>query len=170
MPEFGYLCERWSLQGHAFFQSAYFTGFVQSLKQDRHPSSKHHLTNPCKVWTTLHRASFSHSATETSLNVRGGLKSPEEQAWDYFPLILLMLPGICIASITYPVPTGVLLQVLRCWGFIPPYLKIHAWDTVFSLALQLCSPWFSWDSVWTLENWEGRQMEGEETLCYISFF
>lgn len=138
---------------------------MQSLKQDKHPSSKHHLTNTCKeselCFTGLLSAILllkQALMSEVSWNHQECL--PEGQAWDYFPLILLMLPGIRIAPIVCPVPTSVLLQVFRCWGFIPPYLKIHALDTVFSLAFQLCSPWLLWESVWTLERWKGKK------FCY----
>lgn len=149
--------------------------FVQPLKQNRHPTSKHHLTNTCRG-SELHLIGLLSAIlllkqalmSEVGWNHQEHL--PEEHAWDYFPLSLLMLPVIPIAPITYPVPTGVLLQVLRCWGFIPLYLKIHAWYAVFSLAFQLCSSWLSRESVWTLKNWEGREVEREETSCYVSFF
>lgn len=175
MPELGFLLARWSLQGSAFLHSASCTKFVQSLKQDRDPSSKHHLTDTCKESELRFRGLLSailllKQALMSEVGWNHQERSPEVQAWGYFPLILLMLAGICIAPIAYPVPTSVLLQVLRCWGFIPSYLKIHAWETVFSLAFQLCVPWLLWESVWTLENWEGREVEREETLCYMSFF
>lgn len=47
---------------------------------------------------------------------------PKEQAWDYFPLIVWMLPGISIAPIISTVPTSILLQVGICLGVGISYL------------------------------------------------
>lgn len=95
---------------------------------------------------------------------------PEEQAWDYFPLTVLMLCGISIAPIIYTVPTSILLQVGTCLGVGISYLlslKNMFWTQCFLLLSSSRVP-DSFMGVWTLENWKGRQLGWEETLCYMS--